>query len=116
MPRLTITITDRQADLLEKKTGEGGEYESKSEVVRTFIQEYERLSERVDELERERDRLERKLTKTNSRNDDVDELVEYVQEERDLRQRREERRDAPLWTRAKWYIFGRGRSNEKSDT
>lgn len=71
--------------------------------------EYER---QINELEDERDRLQRKLTATNARNDDVDELVEYVQEERDLQRRREERQDAPLWTRAKWYVFGRDRSDD----
>lgn len=46
-------------------------------------------------------------------NDDVTELVEYVEGERALQQRREERRDAPLWTRAKWWVFGRDRDESK---
>ena len=36
------------------------------------------------------------------------ELVEYVDQEKDLKERERERRDAPLWRRAKWYVFGRG--------
>ncbi|ELY58733.1 ribbon-helix-helix protein, CopG family [Natronococcus jeotgali] len=75
MPRLTVTITEEQAELLEEKTGDGGEYESKSEAVRHFITEYELLTERVDELQQERDRLERKLTATNERVDEVTELL-----------------------------------------
>jgi hypothetical protein len=35
------------------------------------------------------------------------ELVEYVGEERTIQQRREARRNAPLWRRAKWFVFGR---------
>ncbi|WP_245242843.1 hypothetical protein [Natronococcus sp. JC468] len=76
MPRLTITITDEQAELLEEKTGDGAEYEPKSEAVRHFITEYERLTERVGELQQEQDHLERKLTATNTRIDEVTELVE----------------------------------------
>jgi hypothetical protein len=34
-------------------------------------------------------------------------LVRYVEEERAIQQRREARRDAPLWRRARWYVFGR---------
>lgn len=56
-PRITVTITDEQAELLNEKTGDDGEYESKNEAVRSFITEYERLSERLEDLERENDRL-----------------------------------------------------------
>lgn len=134
MPRLTITITDRQSDLLDEKTGDDGEYESKSEAVRNFIQAYEhrrdhkrehdwelalrereneRLREayeqQIDELERENERLRQQLAARNAREDDVGEIVEYVEQERELQRRREQRRDAPIWRRAKWYVFGRDR-------
>lgn len=134
MPRLTITITDRQSDLLDEKTGDNGEYESKSEAVRDFIQAYEhrrdykrehdwelalrereneRLREayeqQIDELERENERLRQQLAARNAREDDVGEIVEYVEQERELQRRREQRRDAPIWRRAKWYVFGRDR-------
>lgn len=100
MPRLTITVTDEQAELLEEKTGDGGEYESKSEAVRTFIQEYEHLSEQIADLEAENERLERRLTAANGRYDDHTELVEYVEEERSWR-------SAGLSTRVKWWLFGK---------
>ncbi len=74
--------------------------------MRNFITEYERLTERVDELQRERDRLERKLTATNSRIDEVTELVEYVDEQREFERYRERRErmidQAGVLTRAKW--------------
>lgn len=104
MPRLTITIDDEQADLLEEKTGEGGEYESKSEAVRNFIRGYEELSERVDELENENARLERQLTAANNRYKEHTELVKYVEDELSYR-------DAGLATRAKWWLFGRDRGD-----
>lgn len=31
-------------------------------------------------------------------------LHEYVEQERELQRRREERRDAPTWRRAKWWV------------
>jgi Arc/MetJ-type ribon-helix-helix transcriptional regulator len=53
MPRLTITISEDQSELLEELSGEAGEYDSKSEAVREFIQAGERqveLQAQVDEL------------------------------------------------------------------
>ena len=38
--------------------------------------------------------------------DDIGELVEYVEHERRIQQRREERATAPAWRRAKWWILG----------
>lgn len=78
--------------------------------MRIFITEYERLTERVDELQNERDRLQRQLAATNSRIDEVTELVEYVDEQRELecyRERRERMVDqAGVLTRAKWWLTG----------
>lgn len=107
VPRLTITITDEQDALLNEKTGDCGKYESKSEAVRSFIQRGEEATRRIDALENENERLRRQLQARNAREDDVTELVEYVEQERTLRERREERRDAPAWTRAKWWLLGR---------
>lgn len=110
MPRLTVTITDEQSELLEEKTGDGGEYESKSEAVRHFIQEYERLEADVEDFENERDRLQRQLAATNNRVDEHKELVEYVEEQREVenyRARRERQLDqANILTRAKWKLTG----------
>ncbi|RJS96557.1 hypothetical protein D3261_19050 [Halococcus sp. IIIV-5B] len=62
--------------------------------------------EKVDKLEAERDDLRRQLAEANSRNDDVDELAEYVEGERELQREERERRRAPLATRLKWLIWG----------
>ena len=40
MPRITVTLEDEQAALLEEKTGVDGEYDSKSEAVRSLITEH----------------------------------------------------------------------------
>ncbi|NKE37909.1 hypothetical protein GWG54_19340 [Natronococcus sp. JC468] len=69
--------------------------------------EADALEDEIASLEAERDDLRRQLREVNRRNDDVEELVEYIDEERRLQRRREERRDAPVWRRAKWWMFGR---------
>lgn len=114
MPRLTITVTDEQATLLEEKTGDGGEYESKSEAVRTFIQEYERLSERVADLESEYEKRIADLERENERLRNEKQLIlEQREEHTDLvraierEQSREDRRaQAGVLTRAKWWLVG----------
>ena len=39
--------------------------------------------------------------------DDVGELVEYVERERSMQEQERERRNAPAWRRAKWWLLGR---------
>lgn len=111
MPRITVTITDDQAELLEEKTGEGGEYESKSEAVRSFIQEYERLSGRVEELETENQRLHRERRQLLEQREEHTDLVRAVESERTLAERRAR---AGLLTKAKWALFGMD-DDEKED-
>lgn len=64
----------------------------------------------LEHAEAARDDLRRQLTAVNEREEDVGELVEYVQEERSLQQRREERErlkdSAGVFTRAKWWLVG----------
>jgi Arc/MetJ-type ribon-helix-helix transcriptional regulator len=90
MPRLTVTITDDQAELLEELSGEGGEYESKSAAVRDFIQagedrqkletEIVRLEERLESREDRIDELERQLSKRSEIEEKVDVLANRVEE------------------------------------
>lgn len=112
MPRLTITVTDEQAELLEEKAGDNGEYESKSEAVRAFIQEYERLSKRVAGLEaeyeeeiavleRENERLRNEKQLILEQREENTELQRYVEDELSYR-------EAGLGTRMKWWLFGKG--------
>jgi len=104
VPRLTITIPDDLDERLAELSGESGPYESKADAVRKLT----RAGDRLPEIERERDQLREQLAATNARAEDVGELVEYVERERELQRRERERRDAPAWQRAKWWLFGRG--------
>ena len=101
MPHLSLRVSDDLLDALDAEAEDEGV--SRSDYIRNTLEN----RDRVEELERENERLRRQLRATNSRERNVDEIVTYVEEERRLQQRREERRDAPLWTRAKWWLFGR---------
>lgn len=96
MPRLTVNLDDDQYALIEEKTGEGGEYESKSEAVRNFI----RRGERVEDLERELERARRERRQILEQREEHTELALYVEEERTWRQQ-------PLRTRLRWWLLGK---------
>ena len=109
MPRLTVTITDGQAELLEELSGDGGEYESKSAAVRDFIQggeerrvleqEIARLEERLELKEDRIDELENQLAKRSQVEEKVDVLAERVEQK--------EEPDPPFPVR--WWQWWRGR-------
>ena len=83
MPRLTITITDDQSDLLDDLAGDGGEYESKSAAVREFIQAGEQLEECQAEIEQLRDRLD-------SREQRIEQLEEQLAKRSNIEQKIED--------------------------
>lgn len=83
---------------------------SMSAVVRELIEK----GLKYDDLKTERDRLQRELAATNRRVDEHQELVRYVEEERSLRERREARESAPVWRRAKWWMFGAPADEDES--
>jgi Arc/MetJ-type ribon-helix-helix transcriptional regulator len=95
MPRFTVTVTDEQAALLEDLSSDGGPYESKSEAVRSFIQDGERLTE----LEQENDRLHRERRQLLEQRQEHNELVRYVEDEQRYRQ-------AGLFRRIEWWLRG----------
>jgi hypothetical protein len=60
----------------------------------------------VSPIKQENQRLEDQLAATNQRIDDTKEFVGYVQEERELQQQRRQKENAPVWQRAKYWVFG----------
>ena len=101
MQSISARVDDETYAELEELADERGS--STSAVVRDLI---ERGMD-YDELKARHDDLQRQLAAVNARQEDVGELVEYVEEERKLQRRSEERRNAPVWTRAKWWLVGR---------
>jgi len=76
---------------------------SQSEAVRELL----RRGMQYDRLQSERDSLQNQLNTLAGREREHAELVEYVEREKSLKERERERRDAPLWRRARWFVFGR---------
>ena len=101
MDSITLRLESDTIEALDTEAGEHGV--SRSEYVRDILQSrHER-----DRLRAANERLQQRVQTLIDQREEHSELVNYVQEERSLQQRREERRDAPLWTRAKWYVLGR---------
>lgn len=107
MPRVTATVSEEQDEWLEEKSGEGGEYASKSEVLRECIHRYEE----VEDLQTKVDRLESEKKTLVRQRDEHKALVEFAREERNAIERREKRiqrkESEPVWIRARHWIFGR---------
>jgi Arc/MetJ-type ribon-helix-helix transcriptional regulator len=130
MGRTTVSLDEETQEIIDEKSGDGGEYESVSAFVRDCIQRYEEietLEETVDDLEEEVSSLREERDQLKDQADRVDdlektierlrnekqtlveqrsenrELVRYVQEERTVEQ---QWREAPLWKRAKWRVMG----------
>lgn len=75
---------------------------TKAEAMRTLL----RRGLDFNEIKRENQRLKDQLAATNQRIDDTKELVEYVEEERELQRQRQQKENAPVWRRAKYWVFG----------
>lgn len=113
MTEIPLSVSDDLDDWLAEQYGDGPEtpYDSKAEAARAHLQVARRVDEadrdldelvaaadRVEELESElehaearQDDLRRQLQAANRRNEDHEELVEYVQDDRWMQRRRKER-------------------------
>ena len=97
------------------RASEAKRFESELEAIRSgheaeverlrseYEAEIERYEAEIESLEARIDDLQRQLTATNRRVDEHKELVEYVQEERSITQRRAR---AGILTKTKWALFG----------
>ena len=91
----------------------------RSRAVEDLLEKGLRFDDVVEKLERnlehERaraDDLQRQMKELQQREEDVGEIVEYVQEERSAEQRW---RQAGLVTRAKWTVFGMDVDDDSAD-
>ena len=101
MQQLTVRVDDETAEAIDERASDSDV--STSEAVRELLRlgfDHERLQAEVDDLRRQ-------LQAVNRRESEYQELVEYVEQEKSLKERERERRDAPLWRRARWFVFGR---------
>lgn len=102
MEHFAVRVPEDTIEAIEEYREENGL--TKSEAGRELLVnglEHDRITTENQRLRNE------KRTIINQR-EEHGELVEYVKEERRIQQRREERRDAPVWRRAAWWVLGRG--------
>ena len=122
MDRISVTLPSEMVSRLSDVVDES--YDNRSEAVRDLLEkgfeheqritdleeEYEahitELKEQVNNLERETERLQNEKRLILEQREEHTELVEYVEEERDSNRRDRERRQAPAWRRAKWWLLG----------
>lgn len=94
--RITVVVDD---ELLEQ-VDEYDDDDNRSETVRELLKK----GLAYDEKEREVDRLNRKVSAIQSRREEHQELVEYVENQKQLQR---DRQTASAVERAKWWLFGR---------
>lgn len=97
MSKEKISVTLRSEQVREISDLVGDEYENRSEAVRGLLDK----GLAYDEIEATADRLERQLAQVIDERNEHQEIVAYVEEEQSWR-------EAPLSTRVKWWIFGKG--------
>lgn len=95
MPRITVSVSDEQAERIEELAGDDGPHSSKSEVMRYFIQR----SQEADDLERENERLHRERRQLLDQRSENKELQRYVEDEQRYRQ-------SGIVQRFRWWIWG----------
>lgn len=122
MQNITLRVSEDMVESLDK---EADEHEvSRSEYVRdifasrddesALVDEYERkideYERKMDELQTQVERLEREKLLILEEREEKQELVEFVEQERSLREKeaeeRRRQRQAGIMTRSKWWIFG----------
>jgi Arc/MetJ-type ribon-helix-helix transcriptional regulator len=84
MPRITVTISDELDEYLEEKSGEGKEFNSKSEVMRNLAQRGQEADDLEIELDIKQNRiedLERQMGARDQVEEKVDLLANRIEEE-----------------------------------
>ena len=122
MEKISISLRDEQLQYVEER--EEKEDETRSEAVRTLVERgmnaaehEEKLRGRMDELQRKKDeeieqlqteidRLQRERRQILEQREENQELVRFAEEQRSLVSEQRDRQNAPVWRRAKWWVFG----------
>jgi len=112
--RTTVTLDDRHEDQLDaQKERMDDDEPGTSAAVRAVFDraaEVDELRDQRDDLRNQVDELRSQLAAANTRIDAANEIVEYVEEERAVRSRREWREEkqahAGLASRLKWTLVG----------
>ena len=124
MEKISISLRDEQLQHVAER--EENKNETRSEAVRTLVdrgmnaaEHEEKLRGRMEELERKKDeeieqlrteidRLQRERRQILEQREENQELVRFAEEQRSLVSEQRDRRNEPVWRRAKWWVLGRG--------
>lgn len=86
---------------------------SRAAYLREIIESRHESEALESEIERIRDEYETQVERLQNEKqaliedrEEKQELREYVEQEKSLVEKREERKQAPAWKRAKWWMFG----------
>lgn len=116
--RRTVSL-DGEAITIYEEWVEADRYDSLSEAVRETAKHVVELEAEIESERARAEDLRRQLSAQNARSEDVDDLTEYVEEERSLRSeqaaREQRRRSVSIWTRAKWRVLGEPPLNGSTD-
>ncbi|WP_227380121.1 plasmid mobilization protein [Haladaptatus halobius] len=91
-------------ELFRNRDGDSDELAELRDELERLREKHKQLQDEYERSQNERERLNRKLTAALELKEENDELVEYVEHEREVQKRREH---SPIWTRAKWWVLGR---------
>lgn len=108
MQQITLRVPEDTLESLESEADDHGV--SRSEYIRDVLEsrdehaeDVDKLRDQVDELETELDRVKNEKRLLLEDREEKQELVRYAE---DQRTRAERKDSAPIWTRAKWKVFG----------
>ena len=108
MPRITVTISESLDGYLEEKSGDNGEFNSKSEVMRHLAErgrEADDLEQELNIAENRIEELRKQMTHRENMEEKVDVLATRVEEN-------QRARDAPFFVQ--WYRWWRNRGETES--
>lgn len=98
MAQISLRLPD---DLLDELDSEADDRDvTRSEYIRDTLESRHGLRREIAERDREIERLNRERRQLLEQREENRELRRYVDDELEYR-------DAPLWIRARWFIFGK---------
>lgn len=107
MQNVTLRMDE---DFVETLDAEADERDlSRSDYIRNILQSRDNANElqrKMDELQRKNDELRSQLQAANQRIDASNEIVEYVEEQREVEDKREKRSHANVLRRGWWWLTG----------
>lgn len=99
MVRMTVSVNESDAAMIEALAGDDGPYESKSAVMRECIHRYDE----VEELQQTIERLENEKRLILEHREEHTDLVEAVQRDKTIT---EQKAHAGVLTRLRWWATG----------